>query len=466
MVLMPQRGLAVIIFLLLIGLSCVGIVSGSLIIKKNYPQLIEKFSKKTDEQVRNENSTQTKSLDTSSEQDNKINPFLAFNNSDKVGQESERRFKLFNLNTRKFIDLDPNFVNRAGKLYDVLGSWTPDGKYLALHSSFRVNEILEGAIYFYDVFANKAIEVKKLVGEEAYSMSGFDYASEWFDDKTLIYRSKSLDVNGNTSKQFLVNVNGELSEKTTENKIILKNNIVTLEETIKDGKVVSYSGVLNNGVSVKDLKGLPVGTTKNYVITLDIVRADPLIDLTNPDKFTNPDLQKEIDSVLKNVDKEKITEIFEKYSKPKKPSKLNLYSVKDGGLVKSIEVSNDTWTSIEAKIRPKHNSVIVHEQDKAYSGPYISRYVEINLDNDNRKTLYAGPGVISELVLTGFSGFEISPDGNWLIFYQPSLINDEKSFGENKVIILLNLNTNEKVEMCHEDCRNMRIYIPNSLTRK
>lgn len=438
---MPQRGSAVIIFIIGIVIACILIIGGSFYIKNYHPNLLKNIGSDNNPL------------------DNKLpEPTPKSNDQPKLPiafirwiSDSPDKFYLYDLSKKEVVNTDPALTDPT-----LLGPYSPDGKYIPI---LEITEGIENPdfLYFYDISANKAMQV--LTSAESFSL--FYVNSKWIDNNTLIYDS-NYNQEVKTLEQKIVTSDGKISSSTIPYKSILKNKRITIEKIENPDKSITQQVSIDGKNIGQNFKGSAVGISGNALVTLEIPLRPPLLDPNNPERAVDPAYE---EAIKKARNEQEVLEILEKYARPKESSLIHVYSISDGSFIKSIPISSDGWYTIDAQIRPFSNTVVVHEQDKFYPPSYISRYTEIDIQNpDKKRFISQEPGAsVAEAIVYGKVSFGISEDGLWLIGYQPSKLDIPTN--EDKMIAAWNLSSGEKIIICEDSCYYLQVYNPEVLVR-
>lgn len=195
--------------------------------------------------------------------------------------------------------------------------------------------------------------------------------------------------------------------------------------------------------------------TLSYLVTADIPEPIMPVSFNDPNLAGNPELKKRLEGAHSE---EEMKKIFEEYSRPKTNSRLYFYSLPDGNLKNSVDISNDGWSVKNLVISYNNKSVIVNEQDHAWMPPFNIRYRVISVENpQDNKIIIQTPNVSSS---SEYTNFELSQDGKWLIIFQPS--GTKTLLGEDqKMVTIWDLNTKQQKVICRNDCYSISIYNPN-----
>ena len=360
---------------------------------------------------------------------------------------------IFDLDTQK--RLQPNIEN---SLSPILGSWSPTGNYLpilGIRPSLQTSPIW--------LFDSQTDQVKKIVSDINSNMAlrnggnSFLFQSFWKDPQTFVYGPEYISSSP-PPNLITLDLNGKIGTISSQvHSFTLRNSKIIATYSFSFNSLGRGDNLDKITLEGKNLDFKPVGTligtVNNNLVSLDSPKPKTANDLVKDKAFQA--------QLAKAKNKAAIQKLTDDYLAPKGDSIVHIYD-STGKEINNFALPTSNWFIISVQIRNPKGTLIVHQTD-AYLHSSNSQFVEIDPSRPTQQRIIAQ--VISEngeeSKLTGYGSFGLSPNGTWLVFYEPSADKNSKS---NYSISAINLDSRAKQTICLDRCSNLRVFNPEALT--
>ncbi len=352
------------------------------------------------------------------------------------GSERSGQLMLFDFSSKQSFapELPNKHTDDFGK---ILSSWSPSGKKLFILGLRELS--LPQPLYLYDSEAKKLSYIfdTNTIPELKGDYSSFSMFSTWMDDQRLLY-----------SKSASVDITGKVGKVVTPKMLVQSNGRLKVNQPIELGK--SKQSVTLDGKPLPDLKGIVMGMTNKYIVSIETPeKKNPILD---------PDFQKRLENA-KN--EEEIKKIIDQEYKPSGDSTVYLYLLSNPKQVTTIPWQGNSWSIVIAEPLYTKNSLIVHEVDSNYMASK-NRFSMINLDTPNSRKVITETGLLNtNEYITGEQSINITQDDQWLVLIlNPDTPDDSGLTGK---IVAWNLDSGEQLVICESGCASLRVYNRNKL---
>ncbi len=363
--------------------------------------------------------------------------YVKFSPEELGGESSNRqgKFMLFDFSTEQPFspELPAGHVNDFGK---IISPWSLSGEKLFM-LGIRENSLPQ-PLYAYDSKTRKLSYLfdTNSVPEFKGNYSEFSFTSSWIDDSRLSYTASNS-----------VDTSGAIAAITAPKTHYLSNSrLKILQEVIN----TNPQNATLDGKPLPSLKGIIVGMTSKYIVTLEKPEAkNPMYDLEFQKKLTDTQNEDEAKKMLSQA------------YKPEGNSIINLYLISNLEEVTSIPWSGDSW-AIEA-IEPLYskNSLVIQEVDNNLIASR-NRFTVVDLNTpDSRKVITETGRLNKENSIFSEGSIGVTPDEQWLVVFLES--DNPDPIGITGKIAAWNLETNKELTICELGCSSVKVYNPNRL---
>lgn len=372
-------------------------------------------------------------------------------------EASSSSLVLYDITQKREITLDSPLSTERDGLVN-LGPWSPDGRYLPI--LIIRDSSLPNPIYLYDSMdgqARKIIDTRS-VPDLLSSVTSFNYLSRWLQNDILVFNLRASPEE-NTDELVLISSTGHVSRVSRPSKLIRGNRRLEISSPLATDSATQLVATrhmkLDGNEITFDFKGEVVGVLNETLVTLESPEQPDLLQLNENRSFT---------ASLKQAATEiEAEQLLEQALRPTGDWQLHFYQITDGGLTHSRSLADDSWLTIGAQIRPKRDTILIHQQDKQLP-PFNSRYIEIDPKKvDERRLIAEGTGETDDERTYGNS-FYLSADGGWLIGYAPS--ENPPVYPLGKTIVAWQIDSGEKLILCEDACDQVRVFNPETLRLK
>lgn len=375
----------------------------------------------------------------------------------KYHDASSSALVLYDITQKREISIDAPLADERDGLV-ALGPWSPDGRHLPLLIIRDSN--LPNSLYWYDTLDSRARQIVDARDKPDLisAVTSFNYLSRWLQNDILVFNLRASPEE-NTDVLVLVSSSGEVSSVSRPSKLIHGNRHleITVPLAIEGSSPSAAARQLKyEGKETPfEFKGEVIGIINGTLVSLESPQIPELRQLNE---------NKSLTALLNQAaDESEAEELLELALRPTGDWYLHFYQVVDGKHINSLSLTDDSWLTIQAQVRPQRGTVIIHQQDGQLP-PFTTRYIEIDVNKLDKKRIVAeGPGEVSEERTFGNS-FYVTADGDWLIGYVPT--EDPQTYPLGKTIIAWQIDRGEKLVLCEDACDQIRVYNPEALRLK